>query len=253
MIFQHMTWQEMKSLDFDRTLVLIPLGAIEQHGPHLPVDTDTRIVTAFAEEVERRLADRVLLTPTIWLGHSPHHLSFGGTLSAPMRLFADQVIAVAGSCIGMGATNIWLLNGHGGNRLPLSIVLHELKDMFAHALITSTFHFDAAKDDLLRIRESPLPNLGHADEMETSLYLYLHEQGVRKPLIRDGSQSAEPSLRLDLLQGIGGSRVFRFDELTDNGVYGWPTKATKAKGERIFQAVGGQLVAMAQKLLEERR
>ena len=68
MLLKDLTWPEVKSLDFDKLVVIFPTGSFEQHGPHLPFTTDTDIVSAIAEGVERAMADRVLLVPTLWPG-----------------------------------------------------------------------------------------------------------------------------------------------------------------------------------------
>ena len=81
MHLMHMTWREVEAVD-RACVVLIPTGSLEQHGPALPLYTDSYIVTAVAQEVERRMPDKVLLTPTLWLGASEHHLDMPGTLSA---------------------------------------------------------------------------------------------------------------------------------------------------------------------------
>src|SRR5260370_7732522 len=80
MLLENLKWPDVKSLDFSQSPVLIPLGSLEQHGPHLPLTTDTEIVTAIAREVESSLADRILVTPTLWLCPSPLHINFPRTL-----------------------------------------------------------------------------------------------------------------------------------------------------------------------------
>lgn len=87
MIFHKMTRPELMNADREAVAV-IPLGSTEQHGLHLPVDTDTRLADALCRELERRQPERVLLAPAMWLGHSPHHLDFGGTLSIIMTCTA---------------------------------------------------------------------------------------------------------------------------------------------------------------------
>jgi creatinine amidohydrolase len=73
MRYANLRWTDIARLEKDRVLVVCPLGSIEQHGHHLPLVTDTALVTAVAEEVEARVADRLLLVPTLWLGASDHH------------------------------------------------------------------------------------------------------------------------------------------------------------------------------------
>src|ERR671932_2160847 len=89
MRFHEMTSQEPRQVPRDRSVVLAPIAACEQHSRHLPTYTDTILVTAVAEGVEQRLPQQVLLLPTLWLGASSHHLPFGRTLSAAVDTHID--------------------------------------------------------------------------------------------------------------------------------------------------------------------
>jgi creatinine amidohydrolase len=254
MIFRQLTWTELKEVDYRRTIVLVPTGAMEQHGPHLPVDTDTLIVTKLAEEVERRNPEAILLAPTVWLGHSPHHLSFGGTLSAHHSVYIGMIASVCRSFIGMGAERIWLLNGHGGNRSPLSIALQELKNDCESTVVVASDYWSIASEEIAAIRESGTGGLGHACELETSLYLYLNGDAVRRERIRDdGVQPVNALFRQDMLQGGPALRVFNFRELTSSGVFGRPSLASKEKGERLFVSIVDKLQMFADQLLAEGR
>ncbi|MBP1990227.1 creatininase family protein [Paenibacillus eucommiae] len=253
MILQNLTWQEIAKVDWSRTIVLIPVGATEQHGPHLPVDTDTFIVNRLAEEVEKANPLRMMLTPAMWLGHSPHHLSFGGTLSAYHQVYIAMIRSICNSYIGNGARNLWILNGHGGNRAPLSIVLQELKNEHCYANVYSTDYWHMAQEEIGAIRESGFGGLGHACELETSLYFYLNESRVRASLIQDDGQQPEGTMvHLDMLSGNTISRFFNFEELTESGVFGKPSLASKAKGELFFRAITARLVQFSEALLNNK-
>src|SRR3954451_20948950 len=91
MLLKDLTWPEVKSLDFEKLVVLFPTGAFEQHGPHLPFTTDTDIVSAVASAIEKRMADRVLLLPTLWPGLSTHHMHFPGPLDVPQTASCQLV------------------------------------------------------------------------------------------------------------------------------------------------------------------
>src|SRR4051812_38235427 len=124
---QDLTWPEVKSLDFGSLVVLFPTGAFEQHGPHLPFTTDTDIVSAIGSAIEQRMADRVLLLPTLWPGLSTHHMHFPGTLDVPQMAYIQLVTELGKSIVSMGAKRAFILNGHGGNDTPLRAALRELK------------------------------------------------------------------------------------------------------------------------------
>src|SRR5579872_5228377 len=112
-----LAWTEVAALDRG-IVVLIPTGSLEQHGPHLPLFTDSILVTAVAEAVEGQLNDLVLLTPTLWLGASTHHLPFAGSLSASFESYVLAINAVVDSLSGQGFERFFIINGHGGNTSP---------------------------------------------------------------------------------------------------------------------------------------
>lgn len=242
MIIHEMTWPELREIDFSGIVVLVPVGSTEQHGPHLPVDTDTKLVSRLAEEVERRAAGAVLLTPTMWLGHSPHHLSFGGTLSIDYSAYAAMLQSVCRSYIGMGARAIWILNGHGGNHAPISAALQSLKLEHPDVKAMAAEYWQMAAAEIGSIRESGPGGMGHACELETSLYMYIDETKVRKQMIRDDGRQPEGSMiKLDMLGGNAVSQVFNFSELTASGVFGQPTLASAEKGRLLFAAIADKL------------
>ena len=114
----------------ESTLVVAPIAACEQHGPHLPVFTDTILAAAVAEGVERALADRVLLLPDLWLGASDHHLPFGGTLTATLPTYEQMLVELLTPLLRDGFRRVLILNGHGGNIDPLRVALRRLDRAF---------------------------------------------------------------------------------------------------------------------------
>src|SRR6476620_7500063 len=109
MQLKDLTWPEVMSLDFDQFVVLFPTGAFEQHGPHLPFTTDTDIVSAIASAIENRMADRVLLLPTLWPGLSTHHMHFPGTLDVPQSVYIQLITELCKSMTSMGAKKVFIL------------------------------------------------------------------------------------------------------------------------------------------------
>src|ERR1700710_1798109 len=112
MFFAELKWADLKAV-CDRVFVL-PLGSMEQHGPHLPLATDSWIVGEVARRLESEAPNEVVLFPTQWLGHSPHHRKFG-CVSLGMRPYMDLIGGLCRSLVELGARRIFLLNGHGGN------------------------------------------------------------------------------------------------------------------------------------------
>src|SRR5262249_5147047 len=148
-------------------------------GPHLPLTTDTDIVTAIARGVEQARPEKTLCLPTLWPGHSTHHLFFPGTLSVGQMPYIQLVIELCRSVVKMGGQKIFLLNGHGGNDVPLRAVLRELKSEFPKAQFVFASYWSLAAQTIKQIRASELGGLGHACEMETSIMLHLNPERVR--------------------------------------------------------------------------
>src|ERR1017187_3059539 len=130
MRLEDLSWPEVKSLRPATKVILFPLGSFEQHGPHLPLTPATDIVTAVAHGVERQRPAKVLCLPTLWPGHSTHHLAFPGTLSVSQMPYIQLVVELCRSVVRMGAKKVFLLNGHGGNDVPVRAALRELKTEF---------------------------------------------------------------------------------------------------------------------------
>src|SRR5262249_11747062 len=112
-------WNEVAELDRDRTLIIQPTGAIEQHGHHLPIDTDiynsTQIAMRAAEKARAAQIGAVLVAPPMWWGPSPHHLAYPGTISLRLQTMSDLLVDICASLVRHGFYRFLFLNGHGGN------------------------------------------------------------------------------------------------------------------------------------------
>ncbi len=125
-----MTAPEVRALDRDRTLVVAPIAAVEQHSHHLPVGTDTILAGAVADGLDAALPDRVLLLPVLWLGASEHHLPFGGTLTATLPTYETLLVELLTPLLRDGFRRALILNGHGGNIDSLHVALRRLDVAF---------------------------------------------------------------------------------------------------------------------------
>src|SRR5215468_6609212 len=111
MLLQEMTWPEINALPRDIPVV-VPVAALEQHGHHMPVFTDSLLVGEVVRRVGVAMADRVLIAPLMWLGNSHHHMDFPGTLSAAPRTYLDVLGDLLDNVVTHGFRRIVLLNGH---------------------------------------------------------------------------------------------------------------------------------------------
>ena len=222
----HMTWPEVEALNRE-LVVVIPTGSLEQHGAHLPLFTDSIIVTAVSEAVETALPEQVLLTPTLWLGASTHHLKFAGSLSASFDSYMGSIRSVVESLIPHGFYKFYVLNGHGGNTSPNDVVMRDLKQRYPEKTFGAASYFSFCESTITETLSGLLKNMRHACEAETSLMLHLRPELVRMDRCRTDGLKTDPPLR---------GPIHFFDEITEMGSIGYPQLATAEKGAAIFNA-----------------
>lgn len=244
MRFQEMTSKRLAAVNRSQTLVLIPIAAVEQHGPHMPTGTDTIICTAVAEALETRMSDRVLLTPTLWLGASAHHLRLGSTLNSTLETYIKTLCDVAGSLLDDGYQRLFFINGHGGNIDPMRVALRVLQPKYPTALLTAGCYWSVADALIRETLEGDHKFVGHACEFETSLLLHLQPELVIHDHLVDAGQ-----LVPDDLDGIFVSRDMR--QRTHAGFTGRPDLANADKGRLLFDGIVNSLMTAVQKLLAQ--
>jgi creatinine amidohydrolase len=238
MLLENLSWPEVKRLKPASKVVVLPLGSFEQHGPHLPLTTDTDIVTAVARGVEALRPEKVLCLPTLWPGHSTLHLSFPGTLSVSQMPYIQLVIELCRSVVGLGARKVFLLNGHGGNDVPVRAALRELKSEFPKERFVFASYWSLAAESIKRVRESGPGGLGHACEMETSIMLHLCPSRVKLSLAkRDGPRHVDPYRKADMQYARPVYFVNELHEVSRSGIVGHPELATAEKGKRFLEGI----------------
>lgn len=259
MILAQLSWPELRSA-LSRVCV-VPLGSLEQHGPHLPLWTDTAIVSEIARVVEQRLPGEVLLSPAQPVGYSPHHARFG-CMSLDLASYMALIRNLCRSLSDMGFSRVLLLNGHGGNDVPCRAAMCELKVELPDLRIVFASYWTLAAEAFGRIRSSPPGGMGHACEMETSIMLALYSEQVRLAAVKDdgpvtqgGAQRSgdlHPSAlhRIpDMLRAQPYYTVRNFDELSATGTVGSPSHASREKGvlflDAAVDAVGELVKAFA--------
>jgi creatinine amidohydrolase len=210
----------------------------------LPLTTDTDIVAAIAEAVERAMTDRVLLVPTLWPGLSTHHMHFPGTMDVPQMVYIQLITELGKSMTSMGAKKVFILNGHGGNDTPLRAALRELKSAVPQTQFVFASYWTLAANTLREVRESQPGGLGHACEMETSIMLHLHPARVKmERAVRDGPPHTDPYRKADMQYARPVAFVNEFHEVTQSGVIGHPDLASAEKGKRFLDGIVGDVSA----------
>src|SRR5215207_1595584 len=121
-----LSWPAVAALSKD-TPIVFPIAALEQHGHHLPVFTDSLLLGELVRRAGESLGQQVLFAPLQWLGNSDHHLDFAGTLSAPPRTYLDLLNGLAENFLQHGFRRLVFLNGHGGNDVPGRQAVFELR------------------------------------------------------------------------------------------------------------------------------
>lgn len=241
MYWDQLTSGQLAELD-KQTPVLLNIAAIEQHGAHLPVATDRMIGEYFSSLLNEEIGDKVLILPIAAVGCSDHHMGFCGTLTLSHATFSAVVKEIIQSVLNHGFYNIILLNSHGGNQGIMQVIIEQLGYANPSAHILGASWWNVAKEELLKITETGPGGTGHACEFETSLMKAIAPHLVHESLIKQGSNVwAFPSVDGDLLTGPRISFYRTMKELTPNGVYGNPTKASAEKGIRIGQCVTAAL------------
>lgn len=242
MRFPDMTAPELRQVPRDRTVVLAPIAACEQHSRHLPTFTDTILCTAVAEGVEQRLRSEVLLLPTLWLGASHHHLRYGGTLSADVDTHVTILCELVEPLLQDGFRRVMILNGHGGNIDTLHVALRKLQPRYRDRHLTGASYWELAEKELAGFAEGPRKGMGHACEFETSMMLALRPDLVRREEVRDDPPNDDPALR----------GLFLADDMhqrTDHGCVGFPERASAEKGRACLDVAITRASDVVQALL----
>jgi creatinine amidohydrolase len=255
-----MTWPEIKENIDNIDAVLIPIGATEQHGRHLPVEFDHFSATQICERAAKDLNDKgkwVLVTPTINYGCSWYHMNFPGTISLSQRTFMDMVTEVCESLAHHGFKNLIALNSHGGNTAAL---LTCLTDLYAEKRIrvplVHWWSLGAAMIKELGI-SSPLI---HAEEIETSIGMALGSEVRTEELTRacfsrretheSKGVSTSKHIAYDMITPGSGVLIPMdyIDDISDTGVVGDACLADKEKGEKLTGAINEKLIEFVEDL-----
>lgn len=235
-----LTWPEVDKLSRDIPVV-VPVAALEQHGHHLPVFTDSMLLGEVVRRVGETMDEKVLIAPLMWLGNSHHHMEFPGTLSATPRMYLDLLNDLTDNLLSHGFRRIVFLNGHGGNTTPGKQAIFEARQRHRarkDLLLLFTTYWDnanpnAGRNDLVQSQ------MGHACEWETSMILRLTPH-----LVKDITKLEEVPF------GFAFEPAYRgwiTKDRTVPGHIGSPQHASAEKGEYLFQTFSSGVV----KLLEQ--
>lgn len=224
---QDLSFAQVAQLDPAEWLVILPIGSLEQHGPHLPLGTDTFVLDSIVQQARLELGRefRGLFIPTITIGKSPEHLDFVGTLSFKQETLLGMVTDIVHSLAQHKFSRFVFLNGHGGNTTLLYDVAYELRQRYR----VKAYTLDVWNPDFFnRVLAKVFPTLeekdGHAGVVETSMLLYLYPELVGS--LPKGYYPPE----FDTPVPYG----WLSSDFKTNGVFGDPSKADRESGKAIF-------------------
>ncbi len=228
-------------------VMVVPLGSLEQHGHHLPMLTDTWIISEVARRAESALGEEALFLPTLWLGASDHHRAYPGTVSAANNHYVLILEDILESLIGAGFRRIFLLNGHGGNITPARQAIYnvQLRHRAEKGLyLAFSSWWSLAEPRVAEIESLTAKMVTHACEQETSMILCLRPELVRMELAAGAVIPFESAFYSPDFREPGRVEVARaFDQLTITGAFGHPERATVEKGEALYNAAAGEVIA----------
>ncbi|MDH3501964.1 MAG: creatininase family protein [Nitrosopumilus sp.] len=224
-----------KDIKTKKMIAIIPVGSIEQHGAHLPISTDSDIVTEVAKRVAQN--KRFLLLPTITYGVSYEHAPFFN-LSIKESTLRAILVDLCESLLSNGIKTVFVINGHHGNLKPIKNLDKKLQKVVKNKLKVfslSYWHFMRREFD-------------HAGFVETSLMLAISKNVrmsyAKKGLITDGMNQQE-------IDNLGQLASKSFPKVTKNGIWGDPTEATKRDGQKILDEIVENLSKKCQTCLTE--
>lgn len=244
-VYREMTWPEIRDVAAEDRVVVVPIATLEDHGPHLPVDADVRIIEAICETACARVSDEVVLLPAVTHGYSPHHRDFPGSINIRWNVFVEHLLDITGSLIGHGFRRFILANGHGSN-MPLVNMAARLTIIdHPEAIACDYFYLYTPKglEAIKSVRESEFPGgMAHACELETSIYLALDPSLVQMDKAeKDINFPPSDYFYMDWMNGPG-SMMEYWSTLSRTGTMGDPTLASADKGRVLLEAAVDELV-----------
>lgn len=228
---------ELRAAATEDALVILPVASIEQHGPHLPVETDTMIGGAVAIRTARAIAargGRALVLPVLWTGLSEHHMPFGGTITLGLHAFCAVIEDICRSLVRHGFRRIALSNSHGGNVSALRVLTDDLTVKLNVPILLFTYA-EAVQPVIAKLLTTQ-GGVRHACEAETAMMLAL-----RPDLVATDRIPPRPNAPAETDSGL--YRWRSFAARTETGVMGNPDAASAEQGERLLEAIAEALAA----------
>lgn len=242
MQLSHMNWKQAEAAIERGALVIVPTGATEAHGAHMPLDADTHQ----AGHVAQKLAERLdaVVAPPVPYGISKTFEAFAGTISLTVPLYQEVVYEIGAALIKQGFRNILLLNGNRPNGTSNDAVARRLIDDFDteyQPTVTAVSYWEPAAARLHAMRKSEVGGMGHGCELETSFQLAVRPELVDLPAI-EGVET--PLVGWDLVAPVVPSRTYAMrpsPESNHTSIFGDPHVASAESGRSFLEAIVDEL------------
>jgi creatinine amidohydrolase len=248
--YGRLTWPQVRDAAGEDRVCLIPVATLEDHGPHLPIDTDLRITAEIARRTAEAAPDDVLLLPPIPHGYSPHHMDFPGTITIGWDTFTRYCTDVGRSLAHHGFRRLLYLNGHGSNQNFVEAAARLVGVEHPNVLAAAAFYL-SSRSSLERIgelRDSPLGGIAHACELETSIYLAIDPDAVA--MDRAVDERGYPAGEYAWMDWSDGPLKLMpwWSAFSRTGVQGDATRATAEKGEALLALAVEETVGFVREL-----
>lgn len=233
--FRRLRADELRDRAAQDAVAIVPFAAIEQHGPHLPVEVDSLLGGEVALRTARKMAARgtpVVVLPVVWTGLSEHHMALGGTITLDLPTFSALAEGICRSLVRHGFRRLVLLNGHGGNDNALRCITDDLTPRLGVPIIQFTY-WNAAAEAVAAVLDTQTALL-HACEAETAMTMALRPELVATQRIPAASQAMHYVV-------AGPYRWRALPAVSASGVIGNPVAATAQKGERLLDGISSRL------------
>jgi creatinine amidohydrolase len=230
-------------------LVLVPVGAHEQHGPNIAVSTDTISADALCRAAAGRVGPSVAVAPAIPWGVSWHHLRFAGTISLRQSTLIAVLEDVVGSLYAHGFRRFLVVNGHGGNTAAITTAIEQIKHDTGVPLIASVFGYALIVEQAKLLL--PADAIGHGGGDEAALVMAVAPHRAKASAFAPPQPTGRQVETATLLRAYGGSLARRYDEVTHNGATGDATSATPEVGQQILDGAAQRLTEIIEVMLRE--
>lgn len=244
MLLAEMSWPEVKERVAAGAVAVLPVASTEQHGPHLPLSTDARIVGECGRRAAEAVADEVavVVAPTMPFGFSEHHMDIPGTLTLSMPTYIAALTELGDSLARHGFGKLLFLNGHGGNHEAVQVVVRQLLARH-HVVAAAASYWDVARAALRQAGSDQVGLVpGHSAGFETTLMLALQPDLVAMERLPDADRSLPgPGGSRRTLAGMGAMSAVHRSQQPHGGVWGDPRLVRPEFGPALLDAIVGAL------------